>query len=152
MAGCVSVAVFDERLAVPWWWWPVAAALVALLGAELWAGLGWIGAVLSYAALGTLVAAWLIRLSRVHVTVGDGELRVGRAHLPVHFIGEVLPIDRDTLRRLLRRDVNAFAVVRGYLPGAVYVELTDPRDPTPYWLVSTRDPQRLVAALRNGPR
>jgi len=27
------------------------------------------------------------------------------------------------------------------------VEVTDPDDPTPYWLLATRDPQRLAAAL-----
>lgn len=146
------VPLYDERLSVPWWWWPTGAALVALLGAELWAGLGWIGAVISYLALGSLVGAWLTRLSTVHVRVDNGELRVGRAHIATRFVGEVLPIDRDTLRRLLRRDVSAFAVVRGWLPGGVYVEIVDPRDPTPYWLISTRDPARLTAALRSEPR
>ena len=33
------------------------------------------------------------------------------------------------------------------LLACVRVPLTDPADPTPYWLVSTRHPARLVAAL-----
>jgi len=28
------------------------------------------------------------------------------------------------------------------------VEITDPADPVPYWLISSRRPERLVAALR----
>jgi hypothetical protein len=30
----------------------------------------------------------------------------------------------------------------------VRVELTDPEDPTPYWLFSTRRPQRVAELLR----
>jgi hypothetical protein len=28
------------------------------------------------------------------------------------------------------------------------VHVQDPRDPAPYWLVSTRDPEHLAAAIR----
>ncbi|MGA9746160.1 MAG: DUF3093 family protein, partial [Nocardioides sp.] len=34
-----------------------------------------------------------------------------------------------------------------YLARSVQVPVDDPGDPAPYWLVSTRHPQRLVAAL-----
>jgi Protein of unknown function (DUF3093) len=30
----------------------------------------------------------------------------------------------------------------------VRIEITDPSDRTPYWLTSTRNPDRLLAALR----
>ncbi len=33
---------------------------------------------------------------------------------------------------------------RGYVRGVVRVEVTDPADPTPYWLVSARNPQAVV--------
>jgi hypothetical protein len=36
------------------------------------------------------------------------------------------------------------------VPGAVQVLLDDPADPTPYWLVSTRHPERLAATLLAG--
>jgi hypothetical protein len=31
----------------------------------------------------------------------------------------------------------------------VLVVLDDPEDPTPYWLISTRHPERVLAALRS---
>jgi len=31
---------------------------------------------------------------------------------------------------------------------AVRLEILDPDDPTPYWVVSTRRPDRLIAAIR----
>jgi hypothetical protein len=38
-------------------------------------------------------------------------------------------------------------LVRGWIPGVVRVELRDPEDPTPYWIVSSRRPQELAKAL-----
>ena len=34
----------------------------------------------------------------------------------------------------------------------VIVEITDPQDPTPYWLLSSSSPQRLAAALEQAER
>jgi hypothetical protein len=44
-------------------------------------------------------------------------------------------------------DPAAYLVLRSYLRGAVRVEITDPHDPAPYWLIATRHPERLAAAL-----
>ena len=44
-------------------------------------------------------------------------------------------------------DPEAFVVHRGYIPTMVIVVLDDPLDPTPYWLISTRDPEGPAAAL-----
>ena len=38
-------------------------------------------------------------------------------------------------------------MLRPYVKTAVRVELTDPADPTPYWLLSSRHPQALASAL-----
>jgi hypothetical protein len=38
-------------------------------------------------------------------------------------------------------------LLRGYIPTAVRIEITDPEDPTPYIYLSTRDPKALAAAL-----
>jgi hypothetical protein len=39
-------------------------------------------------------------------------------------------------------------VIRGGIDGVVIVAITDPDDPAPYWVISTRTPDRLAAALR----
>jgi hypothetical protein len=41
----------------------------------------------------------------------------------------------------------AFVVQRPWIKGAVQVHLDDPNDPTPYWVVSSRRPAALAAAL-----
>jgi len=80
---------------------------------------------------------------------GGGELRVDDARLPVRFIRAVVPLDVAGRRELLgvSADPLAFVVQRPWIGGAVQVVLDDPADPTPYWLISTRDPDRLAAAL-----
>jgi hypothetical protein len=45
-------------------------------------------------------------------------------------------------------DARAHLVLRPYIKTAVEITLDDPDDPVPYWLVSTRRPQQLAAALR----
>jgi len=51
-------------------------------------------------------------------------------------------------------DVRAYLLLRPYLKRSVKVTVRDERDPTPYWLVSTRHPEHLVTAIRviNGSR
>ncbi len=47
-------------------------------------------------------------------------------------------------------DARAYLLVRPYLKRAVRVTVVDPADPTPYWLVGTRHPEALAAALNGG--
>jgi hypothetical protein len=48
-------------------------------------------------------------------------------------------------------DARAYLLLRPYVRRAVRIEITDPRDTTPYWLLSTRHPERLAAALSSAP-
>ncbi|MDT5038717.1 MAG: hypothetical protein QOE03_3902, partial [Micromonosporaceae bacterium] len=52
-------------------------------------------------------------------------------------------------RLLLGRSAHpyAFVVQRPWINGAVQVHLDDADDPTPYWVVSSRRPAALAAAL-----
>jgi len=44
-------------------------------------------------------------------------------------------------------DARAYLLIRPYLRQAVRIDVEDPADPTPYWLVGTRHADRLAAAL-----
>jgi hypothetical protein len=92
-------------------------------------------------------------LSSPIIEVG-ASLRVGSFNIPLHIIGEVQSLSGEDLRNILgpKSDARARMVIRGYLPSAVKVELTDANDPTPYLVISTRRPQELaVALLANRP-
>lgn len=84
------------------------------------------------------------------VHVADGELRAGRAHIPVVDLGRGDTLDRDGLRQALGpgSDATAFVCLRAWIPTAVQLAVTDLQDPTPSWLVSTRHPEAMLAAIR----
>jgi hypothetical protein len=140
---------YSERLSAPWWAWPALLGAAALLAAEI--GLGAPGARtwVPYAVLLPLAVLGLLWVGRIRVAVTGGELRVDDARLPVRFVADAIPLDAAGRRELLGvgADPLAFVVQRPWVPGAVQVLLDDPADPTPYWVVSSRHPTQLAAAL-----
>jgi hypothetical protein len=83
------------------------------------------------------------------IEVEDGWLRAGRARISAEYLGPADPLDAAETRRVAGRDadVRAYLLIRPYLKRSVRVTLRDGRDPTPYWLLSTRDPAALAAAI-----
>lgn len=140
---------YQERLTVPWLWWPPTLAVVAALGLQVGAGVAVVPVWLPTAVLVPLTAAALWWLGRLRVAVAGDEFLVDDATLPVPLVADAIPLDAAGRRTLLGpgADPLAFVVQRPWIPGAVQVLLDDPQDPTPYWLVSTRHPERLAAAL-----
>lgn len=141
---------FAERLTVPWWWWPLGAAVAALLAAEVHLGYPGVRAWLPYLLTGPLALGALAWLGRHRVRVEEGELHVGSAHIALRHLGQVSIIAPKDKRRALGPELDpaAFVLHRPWIGPAVRVELTDPADPTPYWLFSVRDAGGLAAQLR----
>ncbi|UZN05038.1 DUF3093 domain-containing protein [Cellulomonas sp. S1-8] len=100
--------------------------------------------------LGGLAAAVL---TTPLVEVERGTLRAGTARIPVRLLAEPRVLDRAALRTELgpALDARAYACLRSWIGTAVRLEVRDPQDPTPYWIVSTRQPDALVAALGGTP-
>ncbi|MGH3637459.1 MAG: DUF3093 domain-containing protein [Mycobacterium sp.] len=150
---------YRERLLVPWWWWPPGFALAALIALEVNQGVQSLPNWLPYALLLPVAAAVLIWLGRVDVRVvststadgADTELWVGAAHLPASVISRTAEVPRSAKSAALGRQLDpaAYVVHRAWVAGMVLVVLDDPEDPTPYWLVSCRRPDRVLAALRS---
>lgn len=134
---------------VPLWWWPIGVGIAVLLAAELHMGAAGAYAWAPYAVL-VPVALWvLVWISRHRVEVTDGELVVGRAHLPVDVIsrGVVVPASAKSAALGRQLDPAAFVQHRPWVKTMVLIVLDDPDDPTPYWVVSTRRPDELLAAV-----
>lgn len=142
-----------ERLTVPWWWWPIGAAVAVLLAAEVHLGQPGLRAWLPYLLTVPMALGVLAWLGRRRVSIGAGELQVGRARLPLHHVGEVTLVHpRDKSRAMgPELDPAAYVLHRPWIGPMVRAELTDPADPTPYWLFSTRRPERVAALLRGVP-
>jgi hypothetical protein len=52
-----------------------------------------------------------------------------------------------TLERGQRLDARAWLLIRGWVGPVVKIVVADESDPTPYWLVSTRNPAAFVSAI-----
>jgi Protein of unknown function (DUF3093) len=149
---------YRERLWVPWWWWPLGFGLAALIAFEVNMGITALPDWLPYATLFTVAGATLLWMGRVEIRVTGGvpgqagvELWAGDAHLPLTVIARSAEIARTAKSAALGRQLDpaAFVLHRGWVGPMVLVVLDDPDDPTPYWLVSCRHPQRVLSALRS---
>lgn len=140
---------YREHLRVPVSWWLLAVPVIAILGAELWAGFGGFIPPLIYAVFTAVVAGFLLSWGAATIEVTDGTLRAGGATLPLGQIGDVVVLDKEqaALLRGPRADPAAHLMLRPYLKRAVYIGLADPGSEVPYWLVATRHPAELAAAI-----
>ena len=146
---------YRERLRVPWWWWPLGIGASAVLAYEVNLGVrplpDWIPyAVLAIAAAGVLL--WLSRTEIQVVSTPTGvELLAGPAHLPTSVVSKSAAVPRTAKSAALGRQLDpaAFVLHRSWVGPMVLIVLDDPDDPTPYWLISTRRPERVLSALRS---
>lgn len=142
---------YRERLFAPPLWWVVGIASMLTFGAIVWTGFDpWITLAV-FAALIAITAAFLLNWSRATIEVSGGELRVGRDALPLTQAGEVRPLDEAQARALRgpRADPRAYMLIRPYLRYAVYVQVTGQEPDHPYWLLATRHPAKLAAAIES---
>ena len=146
---------YRERLWVPWWWWPLGFGVAALIAKEVNMGVRTLPPWLPYVVLGAVAAGVLLWLGRVEVRVvetgPDVELWAGQAHLPVSVVSRSAEIPRTAKSAALGRQLDpaAFVLHRAWVGPLVLLVLDDPDDPTPYWLVSARHPERVLSALRS---
>lgn len=145
---------YRERLRVPLWWWLPGFGLAALIAVTVNRALhnapNWVGFAVM-APLAVLVLLWLGRHT-VSVTSADGvtELWLDDAHLPTGVIARsaVVPASAKSAALGRQLDPAAFVSHRGWVGPMALVVLDDPDDPTPYWLFSSRHPDRVLAALQ----
>jgi hypothetical protein len=140
---------YREQLRVPVSYWVLSLLCAAILGSTLWAGLSVEAAIAVYVIFGGGCAAALLVWGSVQVEVADGRLRAGKHVLPLQSAGEVAPLDAAQARAMRgpRADPAAFMLIRPYLKLAVYVEISGGPAAAPYWLVGTRHPAELAAAI-----
>ncbi|MEZ0384757.1 MULTISPECIES: DUF3093 domain-containing protein [Mycobacteriaceae] len=145
---------YREQLWVPWWWWPLGFVGNGLMAYEVRLGLRSLPGWLPFAVFFAITVAALLWLGRIEVRVvetgGEVELWVGEAHLPAGVIARSAEVPQSAKSAALGRQLDpaAYVVHRGWVGPMVLIVLDDPDDPTPYWLISCRHPQRVLAALQ----
>lgn len=141
------MTIYRERLWASMWLYlatglVIPASLLVFWPIDFLAGV--IVAIVLYAGCVTLII-----ISSPAVTVTETELIAGGARMPRELVGTVQSYrePESTLERGQRLDARAWLLIRGWIAPVVKIENLDPKDPTPYWLVSSRHPEKLEAAL-----
>lgn len=145
-----TAADYRERLG-PSLWVIVSAAVVAPMAALVLAPIDTTVALAAGAAVGVVAIVVLVWASPV-VRVAGGRVFAGRAWIDASYLGEPVALTGEDARlaRGPGLDATAWHVIRGGIDGVVVVPVVDPDDPARAWVISSRTPDRLAAAIRRG--
>lgn len=137
----------DERLFPTVGWWTVFVVLGLSFGiiliplGPLWAMIG--------GALGLALVLGLVIHGTPRVAVVDRQLIAGRARIDTSHLGAVEVLTPEEWSRAMGQDYQPlnYHCTRGWIGQGIRVHLTDPEDPTPAWVISSRQPEQLAAAI-----
>ena len=140
---------YREVIRMPLWLLALIYFFFLSFVLSIWAALGNSAALMSFLVLSALLVLIAIR-TRLLIQVTQSELMVGPAHIELQYIGEVTELDSAAMRNLRSRDANpmAYLGIRFWSSAGVKVELTDKRDETPYWLITSNKANQLAQALK----
>ena len=144
-----SGSQYRERLVPHWWVWVIALGFVGCLAVAYGAALGTSAGALVGATAGALTI-WLLWITSPTIVVDGAFLTVAGAKLPRPCVGDVELLTRDRIRDLRGpgADARVFTALRPWSArDALLVAVTDPDDPHPAWLFSSRHPARAAEAL-----
>lgn len=107
------------------------------------------GIAISAGVVTALIVIALLALWAPRISVANGQLRAGTAVIDVAWLadGEVLKGDSLTHAMGPGLDARTWMCVRPWMRKAVFIKNTDPHDPAPAWIISSRRPQQLLATI-----
>ncbi len=146
---------YRERLAVPVAWWLLAVpVIVSLASYGFYGGIDGRTLLICVAVFTAGYIVALLAWGATVIEVSAGRLRVGNAQLPLGLVTEAVPLDADQAAALRgsHADPAAHMLIRPFLKQAVYIAVQDPAGQVPYWLVGTRRPAELAAAIERDRR
>ena len=141
---------YREVIRAPLWLLAIIYFFLLTLVISIWSALGDNAAFIALAAA-TAALAWIYFASALTIEVDDKELRVGKAHIHLNFIGQCINLDPHAIRQARTRDADpqAFLAIRFWAAKGVKVAINDERDTTPYWLISSNNGSELIKSLHN---
>lgn len=147
------MTTYRERLSAPLTWWLATLGFAFIWGWVFLVATKWSIAIVVFVVLAVAGCALVWRYGSLLISVGPDGLHVGGAFVESAHIGDVTALDRAGYRTQLGTgaDARAYLVTRPYLDHGVMVAIDDSSDPTPYWLISSRHPVALAAALGARP-
>ena len=156
-SNAAAEVLYTERQWVPWYWWVALAGLTLLLAGQfaLNRNIWWfIGPLVLFGALFSWFLLWLSRTTLTVERDPDGTrwLSVDDANLPDTVVARSMVVPGSARQNALGRQLDpaAFLVSRPWVSEHVLIVLDDPDDPTPYWLISAKHPEDVLAAFAPG--
>jgi hypothetical protein len=148
-SSSVGHSTYRERLHVPVSYWLLSVPTVVTLGAEAYFFVDGFIPPLVIGLLFVIVATILVHWSSATIEVAGAVLRAEGGTLALSDADEVMALDERQAMALRgpQADPAAHIVLRPYLKRAVYIGLADEPGGVPYWLVATRHPEKLAAAI-----
>lgn len=140
---------YTQVLQPPLWLLAFIFFLLASIALSVWAAFDNPVGLLTL-VVGVLLLFIIRKSLTMKIDLSPNELRIGSAHIERSFLGEAIELSVDQMRLARGRDADpaGFLAIRFWQPHGVKITVEDPRDPTPYWLISTKNAKGLVEALK----
>ena len=141
------MSYYRERMA-PSWWMILSAGLLMpitfLVLVPLNPGVG-----LIMGAFFWVSSVWAMWVFSPNVILKNRQLRAGRATLELEFVKSVEVYRGAEARHQKGAGAHGLTwfCIRPWIDPVVKIKLKDPKDPTPYWIVSSRKPERLSLGI-----
>jgi hypothetical protein len=141
---------YREVIRAPLWLLAIIYFFMLTLVISIWSALGDNAGLIALAVVSAAMV-WLYIATSLTIEVNDKELRVGKAHIQLGFIGQCVDLDAQAIRQARTRDADpqAFLAIRFWATKGVKIAINDTRDQTPYWLISSNRGAELIKAVKN---
>jgi len=141
---------YREVIRAPLWLLALVYFFMLSLVISIWAALGDSAALIALAVV-TAALVWIYVATALRIEVDGKELRVGKAHIDLAFIGNCVDLDNKAIRLARTRDADpqAFLAIRFWARAGIRVDINDHNDSTPYWLISSNRGTELIQAIKN---
>lgn len=146
------MTVYQERLSPsPWLYVALLIAIPSITVLFSAFGLFWLGIIVAVLVYLAVCGAFYFLSPSIRI---DHEwFSADQASIERKFLGttEVFYDEAAFRERGRNLDLKSFYVIRAGINPVIKISNTDPDDPVPYWLISTRHPEKIVEILARTP-
>ena len=142
------MVIFTEVLRPPIWVLAFIYFMFLSLVIAIWAALDTNATMVAF-VISTLAIPFIARSLTSRISIDQRELRIDKAHIDLKYLGKITVLDSDAMRLLRTRDADpaAFLAIKFWASKGIKIEISDPRESTPYWLVTSKRGEKLAALL-----
>jgi hypothetical protein len=100
--------------------------------------------------ISTIALIWISIAMTSEITFDGNLLKIDKANIEIKYLGKVTVLDKTAMRLLRTRDADpaAYLAIKFWEPKGLRIDLNDPRDKTPYWLITSKRGEEIAALLK----